>query len=198
MYTTPVQGQCDDEEYDRQGFLNVLLYMYSKNKLVDILCSQKWVLLDITDISNNGKENRKPRRSSKFRRILHSVCRRMKHLFCCFSSPTISQRDWKIVLSLCIHPSVRCMLLVKFWKMTSNNWCQASNNYIIYIFVVNCCIMTSRYTNIFVINIFSPFCWKSAKFYLLSFLYFFVWKPRWSNCLILITFFRPIHIACQI
>lgn len=89
-FTTPVQG--DDKEYDRDDFLTLLLVMYSKNKLVDFLTNQNLSSVDVTDISN-GKENRKPKRSCKFRRIINSVCRglrKMKHLFCCFSSTTVS------------------------------------------------------------------------------------------------------------
>ena len=91
--TTPVRG--DDEQYKKKhDFLNVLLVMYSTNKLtvVDFLSSQNLVLHDITDISN-GKENGKPKRSSKFRRIIHSLgkkkLRKMKNLFCRFSTPTV-------------------------------------------------------------------------------------------------------------
>ena len=104
-FTTPVQGddkeydrddfltlQGDDKEYDRDDFLTLLLVMYSKNKLVDFLTNQNLSSVDVTDISN-GKENGKPKRSCKFRRIVNSVgrgLRKMKHLFCCFSSTTDS------------------------------------------------------------------------------------------------------------
>ena len=117
----------------KHDFLNVLLVMYSKNKLtvVDFLSSQNLVLHDITDISN-GKENGKPKRSSKFRRIIHNLgkknfekwriyfvvflllrfCRGTERLYyvCGFVRPSI-------YLFAC--PSGRCMLLVK-WKVTSN------------------------------------------------------------------------------
>jgi hypothetical protein len=104
-FTTPVQGddkeydrddfltlQGDDKEYDRDDFLTLLLVMYSKNRLVDFLTNQNLSSVDVTDISN-GKENGKPKRSCKFRRIINSVgrgLRKMKHLFCCFSSTTVS------------------------------------------------------------------------------------------------------------
>jgi hypothetical protein len=84
--------QGDDKEYDRDDFLTLLLVMYSKNKLVDFLTNQNLSSVDVTDISN-GKENGKPKRSCKFRRIINSVgrgLRKMKHLFCCFSSTTVS------------------------------------------------------------------------------------------------------------
>ena len=53
-FTTAVQGQGDDEEYDRQDFLKVLLYMYSKNKLVDCLSSQNVTSMDISRGGSRG------------------------------------------------------------------------------------------------------------------------------------------------
>ena len=91
--TIPVQGE--DKEFDGDFLtLQVLLVMYSKNKLtpVDFLSSPNLSSVDITDISN-GKENRKSKRSCKIRRMIHSLCkglRKVKQLFCCFSSPTVS------------------------------------------------------------------------------------------------------------
>jgi len=46
-------GHCV-EQYDRDDFLNALLLMYSKNKLVEFLSSQN--LTKITD-SSDGKKN---------------------------------------------------------------------------------------------------------------------------------------------
>ena len=87
--TIPVQGE--NKEFDGD-FLTLLLVMYSKNKLVDFLSSPNLSSVDVTDISN-GKENGKSKRSCKVRRMIHSLCRglrKVKQLFCCFSSPTVS------------------------------------------------------------------------------------------------------------
>jgi hypothetical protein len=53
--------------------------MYSKNRLVDFLTNQNLSSVDVTDISN-GKENGKPKRSCKFRRIINSVCRGLRKM----------------------------------------------------------------------------------------------------------------------